>query len=129
MAPIANMPENDSYLGDLVLKMSVKIAECALKINTIKNSKAHSRNPSNLESIYTFENRMTNINDEILLWATYDRASMASRLTELMAEGLMDMGSALYKAKRLNNKLDGLINDVNDFHSIAKDKPRRPWWN
>ena len=118
MAPIANMPENDSYLGDLVLKMSVKIAECALKINTIKNSKAHSRNPSNLESIYTFKNRMTDINDEILLWATYDRASMASRLTELMAEGLMDMGSALYKAKRLNNKLDGLINDVNDFHSI-----------
>jgi hypothetical protein len=119
MAPNANMPENDSPLGDLILKMSAKIAECVLKMNTIKNGKTHSRNPSHLESIYTFENRMININDEILLLAAYDRAGMASRLTDLTGEGIMDMDTALYKVKRLNNKLDGFISDVNGFQSRA----------
>jgi len=62
---------------------------------------------------------MTNINDEILLLAAYDRAGMASRLTDLMAEGIMDMDAALYKAKRLNNKLDALISDINGIESRA----------
>jgi hypothetical protein len=119
MASNANKNENDSPLRDLIAKMSAKTTQCGLQMNTLKNSKAHSRDPNHLESIYTFENRMTNINDEILLLAAYERAGLASRLADLMAEGIMDMDTALYKVKKLNNKLDGLITDVNGFRSRA----------
>jgi hypothetical protein len=115
MASNANKNENDSPLRDLIVKMSAQTTQCGLQMNTLKNSKAHSRDPNHLESIYTFENRMTNINDEILLLAAYERAGLASRLTDLTAEGIMDMDTALYKVKKLNNKLDGLITDVNGF--------------
>jgi hypothetical protein len=119
MASNANKNENDSPLRDLIAKMSAKTTQCGLQMNTLKNSKAHSRDPNHLESIYTFKNRMTNINDEILLLAAYERAGLASRLADLMAEGIMDMDTALYKVKNLNNKLDGLITDVNGFRSRA----------
>jgi hypothetical protein len=120
MDPNANKPENDSPLRDLILRVSAKTTEFVLKMNTLKNDKAHSRNLNHIGSIHNFENRITNINDEILLLAAYERAVMASRLTGLMAEGIMDMDTALYKIKKLNNKLDGLISDVNGFQSRAK---------
>jgi hypothetical protein len=118
--PLMRTRTRTILLRNLIVKMSAKTTQCGIQMNTLKNSKAHSRDPNHLGSIYSFENRMTSINDEILLLAAYERASLALRLTDLTAYGIMDMDTALYKAKRLDNKLDGLINDANGFQSRAK---------